>query len=113
MNLDKGTFGNSKACEKLARVISEADNKHALRRVAALLTELNQCFAELARMQNVKVRRHLSSMARNHAINVAKNFDFPDEIKSLTDNVITYYWRMFCVYTKANVPYKEITKGKK
>lgn len=108
MKLDKGTFGNSKACERLVRVLNEAQNKMANRRISAVLTELNLCFAMLETIGSEKAKRHLSRLAVQHALNSTSNFDVPEEMKSLTKNIITYYWRMFRTKTKADVPLKHM-----
>lgn len=108
MNLDKGTFGNSKACERLARVLNEAQSRMANRRISAVLTELNLCFSMLETISNEKEKRHLSRLAVNHALDVTSRFDVSEEMRSLTKNIITYYWRMFRIKTKADVPLKHM-----
>lgn len=101
--MQKGTFGNSEACEVLATILSKEENKKARRYVASTITEYCTFLKNIKfiKNQNEELSQRFALYELNSKLQFIKNgVNLTQEIKNFASNVLNSKYRIFCKLPK-------------
>lgn len=93
MNLDKGTFGKSRACVALARILSEKNDLRSTRKIGTMLGELNTYCSSLYPIPDGTFKAHLIDILVRDKLFHLEESTIPADLKSYVRNAIIYFRR--------------------
>lgn len=99
--LDKGTYGNSAACEILVDIMNK--NNIQPHRIGKILTNFNQTIYELEKIDR-KIGLGLAHMSYKHYRNVCDSL--PTEVRTYVKNVLNMNYKKWLEKVKAQKPTK-------
>ena len=91
LELDKGTFGNSKAAIDLIKILNDNYNEAVNRKVSKILSSYFDGVKDLRNLKTHKFK--ISSMWRDQYIKKTKEFNFDYSIESRIRNLIIAKFR--------------------
>lgn len=93
--IKESTFGNSKACVVLARILNREDNKNARAYLSNLFSEFNKRSKELidSDLSDKSYRYFHRIMFEHFRERINSNRMLSDEIKYFANNVLKYRFR--------------------
>lgn len=93
IELDKNTFGSTKAAETLADILSKLDNPRVLARVTTFLSEHNQLLNEVSAIRDVHARLTIINMIGDKIKTTKLNW--PEKVVSYAKNVAQSKVKMY------------------
>ena len=93
------TFGDSKACYDLAKILSKEENLKRKRYVGRILHEYSIFLKEIKFIneKNINLAQRFAEFELKKQMDlINKHEKFSDEVKTFTCNVITAKYRKFC-----------------
>ncbi len=92
--LDKGTFGNTKACHILIEKLNQSDKK-TQKIVLNIIQKYTNTLIQLNGIQDRTIRINMAKIYRNHTLNAPIWNDIPSDMITFLKNILSVKYSAF------------------